>query len=457
MRRRILVVIGLLIPLFGMGQNSSVLKDAQGLFAAGNYSAAVTKYQEAVNTLSGRERAIAQLQMSTAKNCVEAINNAKAAESKGDYDTAISEYQKVVDANPSDTKVKGLQEAAQKSKREANPSLSVSLASLNFPSSGGTQKIIVNCSMSWSLVDQSSSMCTVSRSGNELSITCNPNSGYQSRNASLIVKTTNGVKKQTITITQLGKSSSSSGGSSSYATYLKLSKTNISASNVKGSAIIDVKTDASDYSISLLPSWCTVKSKYKTWFSIEYTANPNYTARSDWFNVTAGGKTVKVTITQDPKNSSYSSSSTSVGNSSSSSLSGYSHHQDKIFRVGLDASMDIFTGSNSSYSYEVPISGGLGLRARIGRYNQLFNFIGGARYVFGKNYNGLMVPVLLNLNLFRLDGVAMYFGGGYEFGFLGTYTGDGMLQMGICGKHYDLNMYYKPEHVVLGFGFTYYF
>lgn len=468
MKRIVLVVATLLISLILFGQNSGLLKDAQNLFAAGNYSAAVTKFQEAVNKLSGRDRNIAQLQLATARTCVEALNNAKMAESAKDYDKAIAEYQKVLDANPNDTRVNGLQDTARRLKQEANPSLSVSKSSISFSSSGGTQKITVNCSMTWTLVDQTSSMCTVSRSGNEITITCASNSSSSSRNTYFTVKTTNGVKEQRVSISQSGNTySSSSSSPSSTASYLNVSPTSITAERTEGIVIVDVKTDASDYSVSLLPSWCKVKSKNKTWFSLSYTANPNSSSRSDWFKVTAGGKTVKVTITQKANYSSYSglSSSSGYGGYSGSSSSRSSYRSDKAFRIGFDASMNCFLGGDyntysdyDSYDYDTPISFGIGLRARIGRYDQLFNLIGGVRYVFSK-YSGMLVPVLLNMNLPRSKdlGISMYFGGGYEFGFSNTYGSDAMLQFGLCGSHYDLSMYYKPSYEVLGLGFTYYF
>ena len=81
MKRFLLLFPVLLFPLVAFSQNSSLLKDAQDLFAAGDYSAAVTKFQEAVNKLSGRERNIAQIQLGAAQTCVTALSNAKTAES----------------------------------------------------------------------------------------------------------------------------------------------------------------------------------------------------------------------------------------------------------------------------------------------------------------------------------------------------------------------------------------
>ena len=144
MKRSVLVIASLLLPLIVLGQNGDLLKDAQALFSAGNYSASVTKFKEAVNKLSGKEQRIAQLQLGTAISCAEAINKAKTAASAKNYDTAIAEYQKVLDANPNDATVKSLQNAAQKAKEEANPTLWVSGTNLNFSSAGGTQKITVS-------------------------------------------------------------------------------------------------------------------------------------------------------------------------------------------------------------------------------------------------------------------------------------------------------------------------
>ncbi len=563
MRRFLSLVVVFLFPLVVFGQNSSLLKDAQDLFAAGDYSAAVTKFQEAVNKLSGRERNIAQIQLGTAQTCVTALSKAKSAESSKDFDTAINEYQKIIDANPNDTKVKGLQEAARKSKREANPTLTVSKSSLSFSSSGGTQTITVNCSMDWTLVDQTSSICSVTKSGNVITVTCASNSTTSARNTSFLVRTVNGAKEQRVSISQTGRvstsstTSSSSSSRSSTASRLEVKPTSISLSSGSGTALVDVSTDANDYSVSLLPSWAKLKSKYSTFFSLSYTENTSTTPRSDWFNVTAGGKTVKVTITQSGKGSSrsttYSSSTSSsasrltvkptsllleggegtalvdistdakdyqitdlpswlklknkydtffsltyLPNNSSSQRSDWftvkaggksvrvnvtqrgkysafsgsgssgnrrnSSNGSKFFTIGFDFNFDYFSNYYSSYSYSDsyseydPYSIGIGLRARFGRYDQWFNLIGGARYVYGEYKSGVMVPVVLNLNLIKLDPLTMYIGGGYEFGVYGNYYDDYLVQAGmLIGPHTDFQFIYKPNQEVIGAGLTIYF
>ncbi len=564
MKRLLLLVTTCLFPLIAFSQNSSLLKDAQDLFAAGNYSSAVIKFQEAMNKLSGRERNIAQLQLSTAKTCVEALNKAQAAVSTKNYDTAIAEYQKVLDANPNDTRVKGLQEDARRSKnQELNPTLTVSKNTLSFSSSSGSQKITVNCNTSWILVDQSSSMCTVSRSGNEITVACSANNSTTSRNTSFIVRTTNGAKEQRVSVSQVGRSSTSTSSNSSSSTStvgkLTVKPTSISLSSGSGVAIVDVLANGRDYEVSLLPSWAKVKTKYGTWFSLSYTENPYSTARSDWFNVKAGGETVRVSITQSGNPSKSSSSAASYSstrltvkqtditlpsssgttmidvstnakdyevillpswiklkskydsffsltyseNNSSSSRSDWfnvkaggktvrvdvtqkgknnyypdsygsnrnrkeSTSSNKTFTLGFDVSLDYFDSYNYSnhydyyetYDYRYPISYGVGLRARIGRFDQLINLIGGIRYVSGNGEVGLMAPVFLNMNLIRHDLLSLYIGGGYEFSCLdtNTYYNDWIIQGGfLFGPHTDLQLFYKPDLKVMGAGFTYYF
>lgn len=126
---------------------------------------------------------------------------------------------------------------------------------------------------------------------------------------------------------------------------------------------------------------------------------------------------------------------------------------DKVFRVGMDASVDCFLSSE----YTVLPSFGLGARVRVGRYDQWLNFVGGVRYIYGTRLSGIQVPVLLNVNLLKGKQISAYLGGGYEFDFIGTYWGCMKAQVGLAGKHIDFRVFYKPYQGDLGAGFTYYF
>ena len=426
MKRLFLLFIILLFPLILFGQNSSILKDAQDLFAAGNYSAAVGKFQEVVNKLSGKERNIASLQLNVAKACVEALSKARTAESVKDHDAAIAEYQKVLDANPADGRVKSLQAAARKAKQEANPSLTVSTSSLSFSSSGGTQRITVNCNMTWTLLDETSSMCLVSRSGNEITINCSSNSTYSSRSTYFTVRTTNGIKEQRISISQSGgtytpppsSSYSSSGRTSSV--YLNITQTSIWAEKTSGSVYIDVSTNADDYYIELLPSWCKIESKYTYGFRLSYTANPDHYTRSDWFKVTAGGKSVKITITQAANYSSYS------GTSSSSS---YGRTYYKPQKQLYNASQFLIGATAKSGFTDISFGGYLGFYAE--NFNMEIHSLYGT---LSKTYQ--YDPLMVGIKI----------GGGFVMGSRTRLTFQGgSYYMTLMGKNYGSSYYFRPD------------
>ncbi|MDR0754239.1 MAG: BACON domain-containing protein [Prevotellaceae bacterium] len=64
-----------------------------------------------------------------------------------------------------------------------------------------------------------------------------------------------------------------------------------------GKTIIGIATNASDYQITLLPSWCKVGNKYDKWFSLNCNANTG-AERESWFKIIADGKEVKVYVEQ---------------------------------------------------------------------------------------------------------------------------------------------------------------
>ena len=185
------------------------------------------------------------------------------------------------------------------------------------------------------------------------------------------------------------------------------------------------------------------------------------------------------TTSKSSTSTSYNSrSSSSSSRSSSGSRYRYSGGRTRSygkpwFTIGIDGSLDFFVSdAQTQTTYYDPYYGeyytdyaegedkmayGVGLRARIGRMDQMFNLISGARYMFG-DMKGVQVPVLLNWNLLRGDEMNLYIGGGYEFGITDMYkgTGSAMLQFGIGIPHFDFQMYYKPSQTVLGVGLTIY-
>lgn len=78
---------------------------------------------------------------------------------------------------------------------------------------------------------------------------------------------------------------------------LTLSKTELSFNSSGGSEKITIYTNSNSYEIQLLPAWCTVQ-KYDRYFEVICNSNYNNTARTDYFNVKAGNKTVRINIAQ---------------------------------------------------------------------------------------------------------------------------------------------------------------
>ncbi len=128
---------------------------------------------------------------------------------------------------------------------------------------------------------------------------------------------------------------------------------------------------------------------------------------------------------------------------------------DKVFRVGVDASVDCF----ESYNNSITTSFGIGVRTRLGKRDQWFNVVGGLRYIYGTRLSGIQVPILLNVNFVRGKKNSAYLGAGYEFefDFIGTYWGCMKFQAGLARKHMDFRIFYKPYQGDLGAGITYYF
>ena len=85
----------------------------------------------------------------------------------------------------------------------------------------------------------------------------------------------------------------------------------------------------------------------------------------------------------------------------------------KSFHVGVDASTDCFLSVNNT----ILPSFGLGVRTRLGRYDQWFNLVGGARYIYGTRLSGIQIPILLNVNMLRGKRFAGYLGAGVTFYF----------------------------------------
>lgn len=99
------------------------------------------------------------------------------------------------------------------------------------------------------------------------------------------------------------QNTASSGYSSRTATYLKVNdhysnytEKILSAQTYKS---FFVNTDGSDYTVSMLPSWCRVTNRTSSYFTIIIDGNYSYDSRTDWFAVRSGNKEIRVSLNQE--------------------------------------------------------------------------------------------------------------------------------------------------------------
>ena len=79
---------------------------------------------------------------------------------------------------------------------------------------------------------------------------------------------------------------------------LSLSSTSLSFSATGGSKTLSINTNLGTPTASALPSWITVTSISSSSITVRCSANSSTTSRYDWFNISAGNKTIRVDVTQ---------------------------------------------------------------------------------------------------------------------------------------------------------------
>ena len=324
------------------------LQEGDSCFNNCDYTCAISKYNEAFKLATGKDKQFADIKLTKAKNCVEWTKTANQAFNNKNYGIAKENYQKIFDSNPNDTFAKARLEECNTAlnppkkpplrkattaeltdiwnnkygiaperrqnlinagidpddaqtrinKGEGKPTttmLTVSKEQLSFPSSGGSsEQIKVNSSTGTYSVSLIPSWCSVYKGTGYIVVTCNNNyNSTQSR--SDWFKITAGNKEVKIYVNQAGTSSNLS------ATTLSVSKDRLSFSSSGGkSEQIKVYSNASTYSVSLMPSWCSVQT-FNGYFVVTCNANYSSQSRSDSFKVTAGGKEVKISVNQSGK------------------------------------------------------------------------------------------------------------------------------------------------------------
>lgn len=273
-----------------------------------------------------------------------------------------------------------------------------------------------------------------------------------------------------------GSTSTESVTKSPTTTVLEVAK-ELSLPSSSGRISVYVSTTASDYNVSLLPSWAHLERKDRTSFTLSYSENPDSSPRSSRFNVSGGGRIVTVTITQSGNSYSKTASQSSQDSSEHNVSQSPKKHLSKLFpnkQWGISTFIDLGYPAkeniSSLYSY------GIGAELRLRKWSALSNFIIGANLMQVDYYNDelvvtedyindkgthvvkqdkigtchithLIIPLYYNLGLFNDRTGNFYLSAGVQTGIgLGrTYSSTAslaaMVRFGACSHHFDFNGY----------------
>lgn len=326
MKKVILLFFVFVLSLSAYGQDST-LNDGDKCFKQGDYVCAETKYKEVLKFAVGKENQIAEIKTQRAKRCIEYLKTADVAFSNKNYKIAKEDYLSVLDSNPEDSYVIAqLEKIKTFTIKPATEALTLSKTEINFASAGGTASISVATNLNDYSFKLLPSWCTITKYDNNFVIKCNPNSSRNSRTDYFHIVAGN--KLVRVNITQQGEEEIGK-------YYLNISSSNLYFSIDGGnSENIVVRTDASDYSITLVPSWCEIK-KYSGYITIKCSPNYNNQYRSDWFKIVAGKTEVRVDIRQEGGNKKVTQSNTRIKKPKLNSFSSLGFQSGEIATYGL--------------------------------------------------------------------------------------------------------------------------
>ncbi len=364
------------------------LEKGDNCFDTGDYVCAQVKYQEAMNTTTGRDKQIAEIKYSRAKSCGDWLTEANNAFNNKNYQAAKENYQSVLNENLNDPYAQTQLEKCNEAIKETIK-LKVSQEAITLYSSGGRESIDVNTNATSYSIIQYPSWCTVQIHSTYFDIFYRANTGITTRTGWF--KITAGDKEVEIYATQLPPTKKPE-------TTLSVLKESLSFAAEKNSILIDVKTNASDYQITNLPWWCRVKNKTSNWFLLECDANYKSSSRDEWFTVKAGDKNVKINLHQSGAKSNQKSKITSKDRSRKSDYS--------FFAIGFEG------GQIAKYGFRMEFGG----RSYIGMFlNVRSSFISDEEILQNGGLQENRNEAVIGLN-FRFSRVVyLNLGGGYGF------------------------------------------
>lgn len=223
-----------------------------------------------------------------ADDCSDALSEAKSLYNSGNYAKAKSLFEYV--KSECGSSYGDATNWIAKCDDALTPKLSLSRSSVSVGASSGSTTITVTSNRTWELRNTSSSIFSVSKSGNTITIQYYSNSSTNSRNDYFDVVTTDGSKSVRVNFYQGGKSASPS---------LSVSKTSISASENGITEYITVTCNTT-WEVQYPSGTMYSVTRSGNTLTVKINATSSTESRSDYFNVktTDGSKVQKIQLTQ---------------------------------------------------------------------------------------------------------------------------------------------------------------
>ncbi|MCL2726948.1 MAG: BACON domain-containing protein [Bacteroidales bacterium] len=277
MKRLVLMVL-----LLGCWQASGqeYLKMANDCFDKGDYECAKRNYE----LYQFLESVDVSAQIQKSERCINALREANNFFGRRMYEAARNQYKIVLDNNPKDAYAKRQYDECVK---QLTPAITLAVAprEISFAPEGGVASLAVATNANSYQVTSLPGWCSIeNRSPQNFSIKCDLWGGSSPREGFFYVQA--GDKSERINVIQSG------------AFTLTLSSGNLAFSSSGGTASVTVTTNANDYDIGSLPSWCLVVNKDADAFDIQCIPWSGASPREGYFDVLAGDKSERVTIVQ---------------------------------------------------------------------------------------------------------------------------------------------------------------
>lgn len=235
------------------------------------------------------------------EDCDLTLKDAKKAYDAGNYAQAKKLYDYVVTI--CGASYGNASSWSQRCQDALNPWLSVSNSNLSVGASSGTTSITVTSNRAWKLTNTNSSLFSVSRNGDVVSISYSSNSNTTTRSDYFDVVTTDGTKSVRVKINQAAKANATP--------YLTVNKTSISASSYGATEYLTVSCNTA-WEVQFPTGNMYSVTRDGNTLTVMINANTSTESRTNFFYVkTKDGSIIqKVSLSQTGKSSSSSSSYT---------------------------------------------------------------------------------------------------------------------------------------------------